>query len=231
MVFLVILLFERINIYKGGKERMKKLALLVYPEFSLQEVMNLSRLFRWNYNVFTEVIATSKNAVKSEEGILVLPEKTVDTFCVDDYMCLIMPGCSDFTEAFQDKKLFEFLASFCGNDKFAIGAICSAPLFLARAGILKGKQYTGSIYMDFFDLCPFLERGNFVPAPIVISNNIVTAGGSNFNGFAVAMAHLLGLECPDKILSGYMDDWAEEEYEQYLPEEAIEEAKAMFSLA
>ena len=71
---------------------MKKLALLVYPEFSLQEVMNLSRLFRWNYNVFTEVIATSKNAVKSEEGILVLPEKTVDTFCVDDYMCLIMPG-------------------------------------------------------------------------------------------------------------------------------------------
>ena len=128
---------------------MKKLALLVYPEFSLQEVMNLSRLFRWNYNVFTEVIATSKNAVKSEEGILVLPEKTVDTFCVDDYMCLIMPGCSDFTEAFQDKKLFEFLASFCGNDKFAIGAICSAPLFLARAGILKGKQYTGSIYMDF----------------------------------------------------------------------------------
>ena len=137
----------------------------------------------------------------------------------------------DFTEAFQDKKLFEFLASFCGNDKFAIGAICSAPLFLARAGILKGKQYTGSIYMDFFDLCPFLERGNFVPAPIVISDNIVTAGGSNFNGFAVAMAHLLGLECPDKILSGYMDDWAEEEYEQYLPKEAIEEAKAMFSLA
>ena len=63
---------------------MKKLALLVYPEFSLQEVMNLSRLFRWNYNVFTEVIATSKNAVKSEEGILVLPEKTVDTF---------MPSC------------------------------------------------------------------------------------------------------------------------------------------
>ncbi len=210
---------------------MKKLALLVYPEFSLQEVMNLSRLFRWNYNIFTEVIAASKNAVKSEEGILVLPEKTVDTFCVDDYMCLIMPGCSDFTEAFQDKKLFEFLASFCGNDKFAIGAICSAPLFLARAGILKGKQYTGSIYMDFFDLCPFLERGNFVPAPIVISDNIVTAGGSNFNGFAVAMAHLLGLECPDKILSGYMDDWAEEEYEQYLPKEAIEEAKAMFSLA
>lgn len=28
---------------------MKKFALLVYPEFSFQEVMNLSRLFRWEF--------------------------------------------------------------------------------------------------------------------------------------------------------------------------------------
>lgn len=54
---------------------MKKLALLVYPEFSLQEVMNLSRLFRWNYNTMTEVISSDKAPVKSEEGISVLPEK------------------------------------------------------------------------------------------------------------------------------------------------------------
>lgn len=52
---------------------MKKLALLVYPEFSLQEVMNLSRLFRWNYNTMTEVISSDKAPVKSEEGISVLP--------------------------------------------------------------------------------------------------------------------------------------------------------------
>lgn len=43
---------------------MKKLALLVYPEFSLQEVMNLSRLFRWSFDIYTEVIAASKNLVK-----------------------------------------------------------------------------------------------------------------------------------------------------------------------
>ncbi len=179
---------------------MKKLALLVYPEFSLQEVMNLSRLFRWEFEVCTEVISSSRNPVKSEEGIEVLPKKTTEEFRTDDYLCLILPGCSDFTEVFQDKKIADFLKGFCENTSFPIGAICSAPILLARAGILKDKKYTASIYMDFFDFCPFLDKNNYVAAPAVVSGNVVTAGGSNFNGFAVAMAHLLGFECPDRIL-------------------------------
>lgn len=207
---------------------MKKFALLVYPEFSLQEVMNLSRLLRWDFDIFTEVISSNNEPVKSEEGIWVLPQKTTDEFHTDNYSCLILPGCSDFTEVFKDKKIFDFLGSFNGNNSFPIGAICSGPMLLARAGILKGKKFTASIFMDFFDFCPFLEKDNFVTAPIVVSGNVVTAGGSNFNGFAVTMAHLLGLECPDRIFSGYMDSWTPEDYEQYLPPEAVEETKAMF---
>lgn len=207
---------------------MKKMALLVYPEFSLQEVMNLSRMFRWGFDIFTEVISSGKEPVKSEEGILVLPQKTTDEFCKDDYLCLVLPGCSDFTEVFKDKKIFDFLASFNGNTQFPIGAICSGPMLLARAGILKNRKFTASIYMDFFDFCPFLDKENYVAAPAVVSGNIVTAGGSNFNGFAVEMARLLGLECPDRILSGYMDSWTPEDYEQYLPADAVEEMKAIF---
>ena len=208
---------------------MQKLALLVYPEFSLQEVMNLSRLFRWNYDVFTEVIATGTDPVRSEEGICVLPQKTTQEFAKDDYLCLILPGCSNFTEAFKDEELFAFLSSFRGDGGFVIGAICSGPLFLARARVLKGRKFTASIYMDLFDFCPFLERENYVAAPAVVADHIVTAGGSNFNGFAVEIAHLLGLECPDRILSGYMDSWTKEDYEEYLPKEAVEEMKAIFS--
>ncbi len=207
---------------------MKKIALLVYPEFSLQEVMNLSRLFRWEFDICTEVISSGSKPVKSEEGILVLPQKTTDEFCIDDYVCLVLPGCSDFTEVFKDQRIFEFLSAFRENSDFPIGAICSAPILLARAGILKGKKYTASIYMDFFEFCPFLDKNNYVAAPVVVSGNIVTAGGSNFNGFAVTMAHLLGFECPDRIFCGYMDSWTPEDYEEYLPSEAVEEVKNMF---
>ena len=208
---------------------MKKLALLVYPECSLQEVMNLSRLFRWDYDIETEVISSSLAPVKSEEGIWLQPKNTTDGFSMEDYVCLVLPGCSDFTEVFRDKRLLEFLGTFRDNHTFPVGAICGGPMLLAKAGLLKGKPFTASIYMDFFDFCPFLEKENYVPAPLVTAENIVTAGGSNFNGFAVAMAHLLGLECPDRIFSGYMDDWTQEDYEVYLPPEAVEEVKAAFS--
>lgn len=207
---------------------MKKFALLVYPEFSLQEVMNLARLFRWEFDIFAEVISSANEPVKSEEGIWVLPQKTTDAFRIDDYSCLILPGCSDFTEVFRDKKICDFLSSFKGNNTFPIGAICSGPMLLAKAGLLENKKFTASIFMDFFDFCPFLDKENYVAAPAVISDNIVTAGGSNFNGFAVTMAHLLGLECPEHIYSGYMDSWTPADYDQHLPPEAVEETKAMF---
>ena len=209
---------------------MKKLALLVYPEFSLQEVMNLARLFRWDFDISTEVISSELSPVKSEEGLWVVPQKTTEQFCTKDYACLILPGCSDFSQVFQDKKIAAFLSTFQGNDTFPIGAICSAPILLARAGILDGKKFTGSIFMDFFDFCPFLQRENYQAVPLVVSGNIVTAGGGHFNGFAVAMAHLLGLECSDHIFSGYMDSCPPEVYAPHLPSESIEEAKELFDI-
>ena len=208
---------------------MKKIALLVYPEFSLQEVMNLSRLFRWDFDVCTEVISTNREPIKSEEGIMVLPQRTVDEFTTEDYICLVLPGCSDFTEVFRDQKINEFLKSFQGNSSFPLGAICGGPILLARAGLLKDKKFTASLYMDYFDFCPFLEKDNYIAAPAVVSDNIVTAGGNNFNGFAVTMAHLLGFECPDRIFSGYMDSWVPEDYVYYLPKEAVYEMKELFS--
>lgn len=207
---------------------MQKAALLVYPEFSLQEVMNLARLFRWQYDISMEVVAPRKEPIKSEEGIVVLPQKTTEEFDADEYTCLVLPGCSDFSQVWANEAIFDFLRSLSLRPDFPIGAICSAPMLLARAGLLKGKKFTASIFMDFFDFCPFLERENYVAVPSVTSGNIVTAGGSNFNGFAVAMARLLKQECPDRIFSGYMDDWEEEEYREYLPAEAVEEMKALF---
>lgn len=49
----------------------KRVALLVYPDFSLQEVTNLMYLFRWYFDTFIDVIYTELCPVKSEEGILV----------------------------------------------------------------------------------------------------------------------------------------------------------------
>lgn len=205
-----------------------RIALLVYPEFSLQEVTNLMRLFRWDYDTLTDVIYTEMKPVKSEEGISVMPAKTCDDFCIDDYDCLILPGCSDFGDALRNSGLNVFLESFKGKNGFIIGAICSGPLFLAKAGLLQGKKYTDSLFVEMREQFAFIEEKNFVAAPVVEDGNIVTAGGSAFNDFAVHIARKLGYECPDRILSGYMDDWTEEDYFAHLSEEDQEDFRKEF---
>ncbi len=117
-----------------------RIALLVYPEFSLQEVTNLMYLFRWDYDTMTDVIYTELVPVTSEEGITVLPTKACDAFRTEDYDCLILPGCSDWSISIRNPKLCSFLRSFHNHSDFPIGAICSGPLFLAQAGLLKNKK-------------------------------------------------------------------------------------------
>ena len=58
----------------------KRIAVLVYPQFSLQEVTNLMYLFRWNYEIMTDIVYTDKEPVQSEEGVSVLPDKTCSEF-------------------------------------------------------------------------------------------------------------------------------------------------------
>ena len=113
----------------------KRIALLVYPDFSLQEVTNLMYYFRWAFDTFTDVIYTDLSPVRSEEGILVQPVKTCAKFCKEDYDCLILPGCSNLTQPIRNKKIKEFLESFANDNTFVIGAICAGPVFLAQAGL------------------------------------------------------------------------------------------------
>ncbi len=200
----------------------KRLALLVYPEFSFQEIANLLRLFRWEYDTVTDIIYTEKTVVKSEEGITVMPIKTCDEFSPEDYDCLLLSGCSDIRMALRNQKLNTFLKSFKDNTDFIIAAICSGPLFLAHAGLLHGKKYTDSLFIEMRSLFYFIEEENFLPLPVVEDGNIITANGAAFNDFAVHLAKKLGYECQSPILSGYIDDWKKNDYLHHLTMEEQE---------
>ena len=71
------------------------------------------------------------------------------------------------------------------------------------------------------ELFSFIEENNFVPSPVVEDGNIITSNGSAFNDFAVHIARKLGYECPDQILSGYIDDWKPEKYYAHLSKDEL----------
>ena len=78
------------------------------------------------------------------------------------------------------------------------------------------------------ELFNFVEEENFLPQSVVEDENIITAVGSAFNEFAVHVVRKLGYDCPDKILSGYMDSDDVNEYIHHLTEEDLLEFKKAF---
>lgn len=208
----------------------KNMALLVYPEFSMQEISSICFLFRWLCEQETVVFASSLKPVKSEEGLLIQPHFTVDQFCIEDYDCLILPGCSNPSLSIGDEKLITFLRQFAHHSEFLIGAICSAPMFLSKAGLLNRRKFTNSVPEPGNELLPFIEHENHVYEPVVEDGNIITAMGLAYNEFAIAIVRKLGYDCPDKILTGVQDDDTIERYRYILTDEELEEFKQAFGV-
>lgn len=210
---------------------MKKLALMVYPNFSMQEISSICGLFKWDYDAETVVFSSSLEEVNSEEGISVKPNKTFDEFVKEDFYCLVLPGCSDFNIAIRDPKIKEFLQKFRDDQEFVIGAICSGPIFLAQAGLLDNTKFTSSLFVEMLEWFPFIKQENVLYQPVVAESNIVTAVGFAFTEFAIAVARKIGLDCPDNIYPGVTPERLTDEsiYKPHLPSEYIEDARREFS--
>ncbi len=207
-----------------------KIALLVYPEFSFQEIGNTIALFKWYFNSPTVVFSSSSKPVKSEEGITILPEKTLEEFYVSDYDCLILPGVSDVRESLKDKKLIDFLKSLKDYHEFVIGAICGGPIFLSMAGLLDNKKFTNQLYVEMNEKLPFINHKNIEYKPIVVDGNIITAVAGAYADFPIVIARALGYECPDgayKPISDY--DISEEKLKHYMNEEEIKIFEEVFA--
>lgn len=206
----------------------QKIALLVYPYFSMQEISSICGLFRWHYDTETVVFATTMEPVMAEEGILFQPHHSVDEFVKEEYDCLILPGCSDFRIGIQDEKLTEFLIQFKEETDFVIGAICGGPLFLAKAHLLDDRHFTNSLFVEMNERFSFIHEENFEYAPVVEDGNIITAVGSAFNEFAVAVARKLGYECEDHIYQGIPKHWKKEDFIFHLDEEGLQEMEETY---
>ncbi len=190
----------------------KKIALLIYPEFSLQEIANLSALFRWYYDTITVTFSSSDEAVKSEEGFLIIPNKTLDEFDIKEYDCLILSGCSDLRLPLRDDKIISFLKTFEGDNDFVIGAICAGPLFLSKAGLLEDKKFINSMYLEMNKKFNFVNENNIVYQPIVEDRNIITAVGTAYKEFAIEVARKLGYNCPDNAYLGISENWKPDDF-------------------
>ena len=171
---------------------MKKVLCIIYPNFSLYEITALTSTLVLSFGVTIDYVASDHSMVVSEDGLPCQPTKTLDQICIEEYSCVILPGMVNIGPALQNEKLISFLRAL-GEQDILIAAISSAPLLLAKAGLLNDTKFTGGIWQNFFDYFEFLPRENFQPKVVVQDKQIITAIGFAHQEFARKVILSLGL--------------------------------------
>lgn len=193
---------------------MRKFAVILYPDFSLQEITCLTSALSVWYGEKIDFLASENREYYSEEGLRVLPAKVLSDVRITDYSGIILPGSVNPLPALYDDRLTDFLKSgIHANVVFA--AISSAPLLLAKAGILKGRKFTAGFFMQMTEVFSFIEKENFVHKGIVQDGNVITGIGMFFREFAAAVLQRFGYEIKENFMREYPEDYTDEELTFY----------------
>ena len=204
--------------------RMKKVLCIIYPNFSLYEITALTSTLALSFDITIDYVASENSMVVSEDDLPCLPTKILDQVRIEEYSCVILPGMVNIGPALQDEKLISFLRSLNKQD-ILIAAISSAPLLLAKAGLLNDTKFTGGIWQNFFDYFEFLPRENFKAKAVLQDKNIITAIGFAHLEFARKVIFGLGLAENTDNYFKEQNEYAEEDLIFTLSDEEFNQVK------
>lgn len=205
---------------------MKKFAVLLYPNFSLQEITCLiSALTVW-FGQSIDFIATENKEYLSEEGLRIIPTKITAEAEITDYACVILPGTINPLPALFNDKLIDFLKSRC-NTNVVFAAISFSPILLSKDGILNGKKFTSGYFMQMAEIFEFVEKNNFVHKAVIEDGNVITAIGIFFREFAETVLRRFIYDIGNNFMRERAEDftekeltfyWSDDEYNEFLEE-------------
>ena len=206
---------------------MKKALCIIYPNFSIYEVVGLTSTLALSFGIEIDYVGSDRNVIRSEDGLACQPTRTLDKVVIEDYSCVILPGMINIASALHDEKLISFLRSL-NQQEILIAAISSAPILLAKAGLLKDTKFTGGIWQNFFDYFEFLPRENFKAQAVLQDKNIITAVGFAHQAFARKVLLSLGLVDNADDYFKERNQYSEEDLIFTLSEEEFAEMKHEF---
>lgn len=185
---------------------MKKTAVLLYDSYCNFEIcVALEGMALKNKEAV--FYSKEKSFVKSEEGLTVLPDKSIDEIDIEEFDSLLLPGATDIRSAIEDEQILGFIKKFQGK---TIGAISIAPVLLVKAGMLAGKSFMAGVNKeDLFEegftkeeLAGMVGWEDCIENPIeegfIVTDNIVSSVSFHFVKFGLQFCKMIGVEISPK---------------------------------
>lgn len=177
---------------------MKKVCVLLAEGFEEIESLTVSDIIR-RANVDCDLVSIKGGKVKSSHGVVIEADEIFDESMEYDLVVLPggMPGATNLRD---DERVIKFIKNQNKEGKL-IGAICAAPIVLAKAGLTEGRNITS--YPGFEDE---LGNCNYLEESVVVDNNIITSRGpATAMEFAYKLLEKLGyVDEADSIAKGML---------------------------
>jgi len=164
-----------------------KILFLVYDTFCEFEMALLAFVARKEKNEIVTASPDETPRVKGMGGLTVVADVPLGSVRAGEYDALIIPGGDP--DVLLDRDEVSALIREFNNCGKLVGAICAAPVHLARAGVLAGKRYTTSLRENRRGLFDWSRNTG---EPVVVDGNIVTGKGEAFVHFAFTVLEQLG---------------------------------------
>lgn len=133
------------------------------------------------------VAGLKPGVVRASRGMQLVPDTTLDAVLDDNFDMVVLPGGMPGAANLKaDERVLALLKKMAAAGRYT-AAICAAPMVLAEAGLLVGKQATS--YPGFLDAFPDIQLST---ATVVRDLKVVTSRGpGTAMDFALALVEIL----------------------------------------
>jgi len=156
----------------------KKILLIIAPKDFRDEELFVTKEVLDGKGYQTEIASLKKEVIKGMLGGEAKPDLTLDEAALrlKDYSAVVFIGGSGAMTYFENDLALE-IAKTAHKEGKVVAAICIAPIILANAGILEGKEATvfNGKYADMLKS----KGAKYKNEEVVVDGKVVTANGPN----------------------------------------------------
>ena len=169
----LILLISAVLVFADSPLDGKKIVIVIAEENFRDEELFIPRKVLLDNGASVIIASTKLDEAKGMMGKSVKPDILIESIIESDFDGIIFVGGIGAKDLWDNADAQNIAKKF-NSEKKPIGAICLAPVILAKAGILEHRPAT--VFKSAADIIE--ENGAiYAEKPVMISNNIVTADG------------------------------------------------------